>query len=92
MCGSVGVVLGFSFSSKFGCKKLQHLPLVSPLITTCLGSSPATLVPLIVGVVVLLLGALYEKHTKRDPLFPSRMFDNATVGKLDLRWVLHPAD
>ena len=84
MCGSVGVVLGFSFSSQFGCECWKHVPLVSPLIDTCTGSSPATLVPLITGTVILVLGSVYEKYTKRDALFPSRMFNSATVGESHL--------
>ncbi|KAI5124426.1 hypothetical protein M0805_008310 [Coniferiporia weirii] len=71
MCGTIGVVLGFSFSSQFG------------------WSSPATLVPLLLGFVILVIGTVYEKYTKRDALFPSRMFDNVTVGIILIISFLH---
>lgn len=48
-----------------------------------IGSAPATLVPLVVGCAILLLGSIYEKHTSRDALFPPKMFTNTTVGEFD---------
>ncbi|OCB85219.1 MFS general substrate transporter [Sanghuangporus baumii] len=71
MCGTIGVVLGFNFSSQYG------------------WVSPATLVPLSAGCVVLIIGSVYEKHTKRDALFPSRMFDNVTVATILIISFLH---
>ncbi|KAH8120585.1 MFS general substrate transporter [Phellopilus nigrolimitatus] len=52
-------------------------------------SSPATLVPLILGFVTLILGIIYEKRTTRNALFPSRMFDDVTVGVILIISFLH---
>ncbi|PAV21863.1 MFS general substrate transporter [Pyrrhoderma noxium] len=71
MSGTVGLVLGFSFSSQFG------------------WNAPATLVPLVLGFLILIIGYFYEKHTNRDALFPSRMLNNVTVGTILIISFLH---
>ena len=81
MSGTVGLVLGFSFSSQFGCKTLFCLH-VWPGLNQTIGNAPATLVPLVLGFLILIIGYFYEKHTNRDALFPSRMLNNVTVGEL----------
>lgn len=71
MCGTVGLVLGFSFSSQYG------------------WNSPATLIPLVLGCLILIFGYFYEKNTSRKALFPSRMFNNSTVGIILIISFLH---
>ena len=66
---------------KMAVRKVSYLLLkcVGPLVYV--GQSLATLVPLIMGCVILIIGLVYEKHTTRDALFPSQIFDNVTVGR-----------
>ncbi|TBU44139.1 amino acid permease ScVBA-like protein [Dichomitus squalens] len=42
--------------------------------------SPSTLALIVTGVVVLVLGAIYEVRTKRDALFPPIAFKDRTIG------------
>ena len=53
------------------------------------GSSPATIAPLIVGFVLLILASLYEMRTKREPLLPPSIFKNITAG-ISLKGELAP--
>lgn len=80
MSGTVGLVLGFSLSSVNGCKS-SPCPSASASFHVHAGSSPSTLVPLLLGVVSMLLGVVYEMRTQREPLFPKSMFYSQTVGK-----------
>lgn len=83
MAGTIGVVLGFSFSSQYGCKCSLLIARTEILTFHHIGSAPATLVPLVMGCAILLLGSIYEKRTSRDALFPPKMFTNTTVGEFD---------
>jgi hypothetical protein len=81
MSGTVGLVLGFSLSSVNGCKSFRiRFLLESRFMPTHAGSSPATLVPLLLGLTFMLLGVVYEMRTTREPLFPKSMFHSQTVG------------
>lgn len=44
------------------------------------GTSPATLLLIIFGPLILILGGYYEAHTSRDALFPPVAFRSLTVG------------
>ena len=44
------------------------------------GTRASTLVLIVTGLVVLLLGAIYEVRTERDALFPPIAFKDRTIG------------
>ncbi|TDL28795.1 MFS general substrate transporter [Rickenella mellea] len=52
-------------------------------------ASPSTLVPLLVGFTVLVIGSVYEMRTKRDPLFPASMFSDVRIAVILIISFLH---
>jgi len=52
------------------------------LIKLTPGTAPSTLSLIIVGLVVLFCGGIYEVRTKRDALFPVTVFKDSTASEL----------
>ena len=52
------------------------------LIKLAPGTAPSTLSLIIVGLVVLFCGGIYEVRTKRDALFPVTVFKDSTASEL----------
>lgn len=46
-----------------------------------IGTAPSTLILIILGILVLLCGGIYEVRTKRDALFPVTVFTDPTASK-----------
>lgn len=46
-----------------------------------IGLAASTLSLIVIGLVVLICGGLYEVRTKRDALFPPMMFKDFTISK-----------
>lgn len=84
MSGTSCLVVGFSFATENGCDYLMFsciLSLVTDLesaLTT--GTSPSTIALILLGLIVLVLGGVYETRTTRECLFPAATFHNLTVG------------
>ena len=55
---------------------------VDCLIKLAPGTAPSTLSLIIVGLVVLFCGGIYEVRTKRDALFPVTAFKDPTASEL----------
>jgi hypothetical protein len=80
MGGSSSIVVGFSFASQLGCE--FHLNMKCVLfINADPGTAASTLSLIIMGLVVLFCGGIYEVRTKRDALFPVTAFKDPTASK-----------
>lgn len=52
-------------------------------------SKPSTLVPIIMGILVLICGGFYETYTSKDRLFPQRIFRDTTTAAILLISFFH---
>lgn len=77
MTGTICIVVGFSFATANGCK--QHSSDKWNGLTVLAGKAPSTIVLIILGVIILVCGSVYEAYTTRDSLFPPSMFKNLTA-------------
>ena len=51
--------------------------------------APETLAPLIIGVVIIILGGVFEGYTKRQPIIPPRLFKTRTTAGILVSVFLH---
>ncbi len=79
MTGTSCIIVGFSFANDVGCRVLACYPPVFGL-TEVTGLAASTLLLICLGLVVLLGGAIYERYTSRDCLFPPTAFTDLTTG------------
>jgi hypothetical protein len=85
MVGSSCIVVGFSFASSMGCKYLLFPNVSVPFefrLFDVSGSHPLTLVLIVGGPCVLIIGGFYEIWTRRAALFPRTAFTDLTTSTL----------
>jgi hypothetical protein len=81
MSGTSSIVIGFSFATCHGCKSLMISNCHYLNDSTSIGVTASTLIPIILGLMILACGGVYEAHTDRDALFPVATFSDLTIGE-----------
>lgn len=90
MGGTSCIVIGFSFATEIGCEYCLVTIWNSQNLKIFTGNEPETSVLIAVGLVILVAGGYYEKHTSRDSLFPQTTFQSITTGSFSCWAVLIP--
>lgn len=80
MAASSCIVIGLNVSSGVGCKSTSSSQLRSRSDIPS-GASPPTLCLIILGLMIFIIGGMYDVRTKRDALFPPAVFTDLTIGK-----------
>ena len=81
MSGSSSIVIGFNIASDAGCECFEFSSFLffDPWHNSGLAASTLSLI--VIGVLVLICGGLYEVRTKRDALFPLTVFKDFTISE-----------
>lgn len=88
--GVVCLLIGFNFSETscefYKCDLLCQRAWTDKHLT---GSTPQTIAPLVVGVVLLIIASINEIFTTRSPIIPPRLFKVRTTAFLLITTFLH---